>query len=313
MRLCILSGGNSYEREVSISSAKEIYKNLDKSKYNIEIIEIPKDGSLKWIEKLLFSPPDLVLIALHGGMGEGGQVQGLLECMNIPYIGSGVLSSALCLNKYMSKMIMRHSRIPVLDDVLIKNERDFIIYEDIINDMGYPLVVKPNLGGSSVCISIVKNQTELRAAAEKIFKLDDFALVEKYIKGNEVTCGILETPEGLSILPVLDIKTDRGFYDYDAKYVDDGTVISFSSLPEFQKSMICEISKKVFKILNCKGYGRVDMIVYQEQIIVLEMNTLPGLTSHSLIPKAASTENNSFSDFLDHIISYVKGISATEF
>lgn len=304
IKVCILAGGSSYEREVSLSSAEEIYSNLDRNKYTPEILEIPKEASTIWIKKLLESPPDIVLSALHGGLGEDGSVQGLMECMGIKYVGSKVLSSALCLDKHISKIIMRANHIPVLDDVLIKNSNDLNILKDLINDMGYPLVVKPNIGGSSVGISIVKSFSELEKAVNEVFLLNDYALIEKFVSGTEVTCGIIENEKGLQVLPVLDIKTARNFYDYNAKYKDDDTSISFSSLPKFLQAMIHEISKKVFILLNCRGYGRVDMIVHEEQIIVLEMNTLPGLTSHSLIPKAASMEMGGFSKFLDGLIEF---------
>lgn len=304
IKVCILAGGSSYEREVSLSSAEEIYSNLDHNKYTAEILEIPKETSAVWIKKLLDSPPDIVVSALHGGLGEDGSVQGLMECMGIKYVGSKVLASALCLDKHISKTIMRANHIPVLDDVLIKNSNDLNISKDIINDMGYPLVVKPNIGGSSVGISIVKNFSELENAVNEVFLLKDHALIEKFVSGTEVTCGIIENESGLQVLPVLDIKTARNFYDYNAKYKDDDTSISFSSLPKFLQAMIHEISKKVFLLLNCQGYGRVDMIVREEQIIVLEMNTLPGLTSHSLIPKAASMESGGFSKFLDGLIEF---------
>lgn len=304
MKIYILAGGNSYEREVSLSSAEEIFKHLDKNKYDAEILEIPNNHSNKWIETLLNSPPDIVLSALHGGIGEGGQVQGLLECMGIPYIGSKVMSSSICLNKHLSKNIMRFNNIPVLDDVLIKTLNDLVTYENIIYDMEYPLVVKPNMGGSSVGVSIVNDFDELKNAVNEIFKLKDYALIEKYIKGNEIACGMIEKDDHIEILPVLDIETNRDFYDYSAKYVDEDTGIKFSLLPEFQQSMIREIARKVFITLNCEGYGRVDMIVYDEQIVVLEMNTLPGLTSHSLVPKSVQGKGRSFSQFLDEIIEF---------
>lgn len=311
IKIALLSGGNSTEREVSFKTSDEMYKNLDKNKYNVEIIDIPIKPSNEWIIKLIQSKSDIVISALHGGEGENGTIQGLLECLNIPYIGTKVLGSALGLDKNLSKQIMRFNHIPVADDLFIKlnNEvgnfnNDIITYEDEINKMGYPLVVKPNNGGSSLGITIVNNPEELLNAINLVKQLKDDILIEKYIQGREVSCGLVENENGIEVLTVLDITSNGSFYDYKAKYEDEKTKIVFSTLPKFLQDMIQEIAKKVFIILRCSGYGRVDMIVHEEQIIVLEINTLPGMTSHSLIPKAIQAKGISYSNFLDSLIKF---------
>lgn len=304
IKIALLSGGNSTEREVSFKTSDEMYKNLDKNKYNVEIIDIPIKYSNEWIIKLIQSKADIVISALHGGDGEDGTVQGLLKCLNIPYIGTKVLGSALGMDKNLSKQIMRFNHIPVANDVFIKFNNDIRIYEDEINKLGYPLVVKPNNGGSSLGITIVNNREELLNAINLVKQLKDDILIEKYIQGREVSCGLVENENGIEVLTVLDITSTGNFYDYKAKYEDEDTKIVFSTLPKFLQDMIQEISKKVFIILKCSGYARVDMIVYEEQIIVLEINTLPGMTSHSLIPKAIQAKGISYSDFLDSLITF---------
>ncbi len=302
IKLGVLIGGDSSERDISIETAKEVLKNLDKNKYEIQEIMIDENNHNQWIRSLLDTPPDVVLSALHGGKGENGSVQGLLECMNIKYVGSGVLASALGMDKQISKMMMSINHIPIATDLFIKKEESIILYEEKINELGFPLVVKPNNGGSSIGVSIVNNFDALITAFEFIKNIPDDILIEKYISGREVTCGVVETENGIEVLTVLDISTEKTFYDYAAKYSDETTKIDFSTLPEFLQVMIQEIAKKVFCIFNCKGYARVDMIVHEEQVYVLEINTLPGLTSHSLIPKAATGKGMDFSQFLDLII-----------
>lgn len=304
IKVALIDGGNSTEREVSFKTSNEMYKNLDKNKYDVQIITIPNDNTNDWVMELIKSKADIVLSALHGGSGEDGTVQGLLECLNIPYVGTKVLGSALSMDKHLSKQIMQLYNIPVAQDVFIKINEEFKNYEDDINKLGYPLVVKPNKGGSSIGITIVNTKQELIKAIDLVKQLKDDILIEKYIQGREVTCGLVENKTDIEVLTVLDISANSTFYDYKSKYEDDTTKIVFSTLPKFLQDMIQEIAKKVFIILKCKGYARVDMIVHQEQIVVLEINTLPGMTSHSLIPKAIEAKGLSYSQFLDTLINF---------
>jgi D-alanine-D-alanine ligase len=297
-------GGISPEREVSLMSSRQIIENLDPEKYEIIPIEINSPGFKEWVKRLIEASPDIVLSGLHGGIGENGAVQGLLECLEIPYAGSGVMGSAISMDKAMSKLILRAAHIPVADGVFVRRFENLSEYEERVLRLGFPLVVKPNKGGSSVGVSIVKNMEELRQAADGIRLSDDDILIEKYLDGQEVTCGVLETEHGLEVLAVLDIGAANDFYDYDAKYFNEMTSVAFSRLPHFLRMMIEQIAKKVFTVLECGGYGRVDMIVKEEQVYVLEMNTLPGLTAHSLIPKAAQGIGMDFGAFLDHLIDY---------
>jgi len=299
-------GGDSTEREVSVMSSKEIMANLDGKKYEIIPVMIKPGDHAEWIRTLMDERPDIALSGLHGGIGEDGSVQGLLECLRIPYVGSKVLGSAVCMDKSMAKLIMRAKSVPVADDVMIGRRETLGDHEDAIRRMGFPLVVKPNKGGSSIGVRIVRDPALLAEAVEFVKSFGDDVMVEKYIEGQEVTCGVMETKDGLDVLTVLDIDAAGGdpFYDYNAKYFNEMTRIEFSGQPEFLQVMIREIAKKTFSVLGCGGYARVDMIVSEEQIYVLEMNTLPGLTSHSLFPKAASGKGISYGEFLDRLIAF---------
>lgn len=304
-KVCILFGGNSIEREISILSKEQLVENLDPYKYDVVQIELPVQKNSDWVKKLMYEKPDIVLSALHGGIGENGSVQGLLECLNIPYVGSKVMSSAISMNKNMSKIIMRANYIPVVDDVFISKNDDIIKYTEKIKKLGFPLIVKPNNGGSSIGVSIVNNYDELLLAITLVKDLKDDILVEKYIYGREATCGVLETDMGLEVLSVLDIDIQGSdkFYNFDAKYFNKNTKVGFSKLPAYLQTMIREIARKVFTILECEGYAVVDMIIFEDEIYVIEINTLPGLTNKSIIPKVAC-KKSSFEDFLDRLICF---------
>ena len=296
----IIYGGRSSEVDISLSTSREIIKNLNKDKYNIIEIFIPYELDNKWVLDLINNKLDIVIIALHGGIGENGSIQGLLECLNIPYIGSGVLGSAIGMNKYITKQLLKNANIKVANSLFIKN-KDKLNDIDLSN-LNYPLVVKPNEDGSSVGIKIVNNFEELIEGINKIRKLGQDILIEEYIKGNEVSCGVIETINGIEALEVLDIKSNSTFYDYDAKYKDNNTYIDVSSLDKDIVDKIKKTARRVFITLNSKDYARVDMIVNDNGIYVLEINTLPGMTSHSLIPKELNIKKISYSEFLDNLI-----------
>ena len=296
----VIYGGKSSEHDISVSTGREIINNLDSNKYNIVKIYISNDIDNKWVLDLINNKLDIVIIGLHGGIGENGSIQGLLECLNIPYIGSNVLGSAIGMNKYITKKLLEVSNIKTPKYVFIKN-RDKVD-KNMFRMLSYPLVIKPNEEGSSVGVMIVNNYRKLISGIKKLKKLGYDILVEEYIKGNEVSCGIIENGNDIEVLDVLDIKFNNLFYDYDAKYNDDKTYIDITSLDKDIVSNIKDIAKRVFISLNSKGYARIDMIVSDKDIYVLEINTLPGMTEHSLIPKELKLRDISYKEFLDNLI-----------
>ena len=302
----VLTGGSSIEREVSLWSGNAVLEHLDRNKYDVTVYEIPPDKDLAWVRKIVDNPPDIIVSALHGGIGENGAIQGFLDVLGIPYIGSKTLSSAVCMDKAFAKMVMRSNHIPVIDGVFMRKNEDMQDFEDKITELGFPLIVKPNSGGSSIGISVANDFDELEKSIDIVKSYNDDVLMEKYIHGNEITCGLIETENGLSVLTLLDISTENQFSNFKDKYEDSYDLVKFSAMPEYLQTMIKEIAKKVFTCLNCHGYGRVDMIVCEEQVYVLEMNTLPGLTSHSLVPMAIS-KDSTFGELLDKLISYERG------
>lgn len=304
-KLIILKGGNSLEREISLKSCENILKYIDKNIYNIKIVEIPENlkENMNWATEIIHFSPDIIFSTLHGGFGEDGTMQGFLDMLSLKYVGSKTFSSGLCIDKKFSKNVMEFNKIPILEDVFLKKEEDISLYENEINQIGFPLIAKPNRGGASVGLHLVYNMQELKNAIENIKNLDDDILIEKYILGQEVTCCVIEKNDGLYVLPLLDIKNKNGIFDFSAKYNEEGNV-NFSKLPNFIQKMIEEIAKKTFKVLKCEGYANIDLIVKEEEIYVLEVNTIPGMTEKSLLPKAIKLKEIDFSDFFNELIEY---------
>lgn len=304
-KVAILAGGSSVEREISLRSCKNIRAALDKEKYDIKIYELPKDRTTDWAREIIADPPDIVLSALHGGNGENGSVQGFLHCLGIPFAGSRVLSSALCMDKKMAKTVMSANYIQVPEDIYIKRGDRIIDHADEIRQIGFPLVVKPNRGGSSIGISIVYNTEELESAAENIIEeYDDDVIAEKYIKGREITCAVCEGEKGAEVMAVLDINKSGEMFSYEDKAMQGSPIGDISNMPVFLQDMVRAIAIKTFDVLKCRGYACVDMIVREEQIYVIEVNTLPGLTDISLVPRAAECLHMSFGAFLDRMITF---------
>jgi len=302
-KLAVLAGGTSFEREISLHSSKEIVKYLDKEKYEVNIITVPKEKDTLWIKKLTEFSPNLVINLLHGGDGENGSVSGLLNCLNIPSLGNGVLSGAVCMNKNICKSVLKMSGVPVCEDIFIKKDDNITDFEEKIKELGFPVIVKPNNGGGSIGISVTKNPEETKYAVENIIKnYRDDVLIEKFISGKEVTVVLVQKNNTAEVLPVLDIHPNGGFYDYNAKYIDASAKIGFSTLPEFIRKMIEDIAKKVFKTFECRGFCYVDLIVKEEQVYFIEVNTIPGFTKHSIIVRTLQALNVDIGDFLDELI-----------
>jgi D-alanine-D-alanine ligase len=300
LRLALLSGGISTEREVSIQSGEQVYAALDKEKYEITRFD-PKTDLARLVEAAAHI--DAALIILHGPYGEDGTVQGLLDLLGIPYQGSGVLGSALAMNKIVSKQLYEKAGIPVPADVIIHRHDRFNV-DDLVNRLGLPLVVKPVECGSSVGMSIVRAAADINDAVEKAFTCDDTVLVEAYIQGLELTAGVIGN-NVLEALPVIEIIPDQqhDFFDYEAKYTAGVTEeICPARIDAELTARVQAYAKQAHQVLCCKGYSRTDMILRDDEVFVLETNTIPGMTANSLLPKAAQAAGMSFSRLLDKLI-----------
>jgi D-alanine-D-alanine ligase len=288
----VLMGGLSPEQEISVITGNSVVEALKKKGLNALPIHVDYE-----IGKTLQSNPiDVAFIALHGTFGEDGCIQGLLEYFKIPYTGSGVMGSALAYDKLKSKEILKFHEIPTADyEVFYKNSN-----EKICRTQNLPVVVKPTNQGSSMGISIVKNENEWEPALKTAFTYSDEIIVEKFIEGKLLAIGMNE----MEPMPIVHIRPKSGFYDYEAKYTSGKTeYICPADLEENEVDQCRKIAKQVFQVLRGRGFPRVDVILDNEGTpFVLEMNTIPGMTPTSLLPMAAREMGLEFDDLAVEIL-----------
>jgi D-alanine-D-alanine ligase len=299
-RVALIVGGISNERAVSLKSGAEVRKALNPNRYTVSEYDL-KDSLPKLIADA--SKIDVALIILHGRFGEDGTVQGLLELLGIPYQGSGVLGSALAMNKRLAKKLFRLEGLPVAREWFLR-KGDQVDLESVATDLGWPIVVKPNNEGSSIGIGIVKTLPELAEKINEAFALDSEVLLEEYIQGREITGGILGNKD-LHALPIIEIIPEKqyAFFDYEAKYKEKASrEICPAPITESLTRLAQDYALRAHKALDLRGYSRTDMIIHGEKIFVLETNTIPGMTGTSLLPQAAQAAGLSFSSLLDRLI-----------
>ncbi|MEK3826013.1 MULTISPECIES: D-alanine--D-alanine ligase [Paenibacillus] len=292
MKVGVIMGGTSSERDISLLTGQEMIANLDRSKYKVIPIELNSKRDL--IDKS--DGIDVALLALHGKYGEDGTVQGTLESLGIPYTGCGVLASSVCMDKDMSKQLMRQAGVLTGDWLQVNRMQD--LSSVAVQHLTYPVVVKPNSGGSSIGTQIVHEPSALPAAVEAALAWDDSVMIEQYIEGEEITCAIVDG----KMLPVISIRANAAFFDYAAKYDDNGADEQVVQLPSELHQRVEAAALTCYNVLKCSVYARVDMLIRDGVPYVLEVNTLPGLTRNSLLPKSAAAAGISFAKLLDTII-----------
>ncbi len=298
-KIALLYGGNSFEREVSLKSAKEVHKALEANNYRVEKILVDKD----LVKKLQKTKADVAFIAMHGGSGEDGTVQSILEALQIPYTGSGVRASALAMNKTLSKRLFIEKGINTAPFLTVRFGAEADLARRIKNMMGFPVVVKAPSQGSTIGLCVVDNEKQLAPALDECFKLEQELLVEKFIKGVEITVGIIGNKK-LTILPTLEVTTKTGFYDYKTKYTQglSGHIIP-ARISAKQEKQAIEAAIKAHEALGCRGFSRIDFIVPKgKEPLILEANTIPGLTKLSLFPDMAKAAGIEFNDLINQFV-----------
>ncbi|OGJ06535.1 hypothetical protein A2192_01305 [Candidatus Nomurabacteria bacterium RIFOXYA1_FULL_35_17] len=287
LKVAVLMGGNSSEYDISLISGKEVLRNLSDKYIGVPIV-VAKDGN-EWLNNLLREKPDICFIAMHGLFGEDGKIQGMLDILKIKYTGSGVLASAVGMDKILFRKIMQAEGI-VVPKLTSK----------------FPCFVKPHNQGSSVGASIVRSKKDLKKAIKLVKKYSRQVIIEEYLKGTEVTCAVLgnEKPIALPVIEIIPLKGE--FFDYVSKYTESGSKeIVPARISQALTREVQDLAIRVYKAVGCRGFGRVDFILKDNKYpIVLEINTIPGLTPMSLVPKAAKTYGLSYSELLDKIIKY---------
>lgn len=319
----VLRGGTSIEHEVSMNSGALVAENIDRDRYHVHPVTITRTGEWEFEEdpgvflditealpKLREMHIDCVFITLHGPRGEDGRIQGLLDMLSIPYIGSGCAASALAMDKIRSKMIARQAGIPVPEDVVF-TERAWEADPDSLTarislELGYPCVVKSPWQGSSLGMSIPQSADELNAAIDDALSYGKQVIVEKFVAGAEYTCSVLDTHEqaGPMALPVTEIRpATKGFFDYQSKYTPGASVeITPAEMDDDLRREIQDMSVRAHIMIGCRGLSRSDMILGESGLVWLEINTIPGLTQTSLFPQAAEAAGISFTELTTQLI-----------
>lgn len=311
-RVAVLMGGPSREHEVSLKSGKKVVEHLHKEKYDVSPILISKNGHWEKEPKHLGNNADVVFIAMHGSYGEDGTVQSILDAERIPYTGSSAPVSALAMNKFLSgEHFRRHGLAVPLSFFVHKKEwkenRDGI-FARMKHYLSFPIVVKPNNQGSSVGVHIARNWDEFMEAMYDVFSVSESAIIQTFIHGMEVTCGVLDfgwAGSEYALLPTEIVPRSSHFFNFDSKYKEGGSdEITPARVQDYVLRDIQRTAIVAHKAIGAKGFSRTDMIVdVRGMIFVLEINTIPGLTEQSLLPKAALVSGISFEDLLDRIIT----------
>lgn len=307
MKVAVLYGGVSGEREVSISSGRCIIEALKKN--NHTVIEI--DFNPNNLTEIINLNVDMVFIGLHGKYGEDGRIQGLLDMLNIPYVGSDVLASALAMDKYKAKQIFEKNAIPVAKSMAynVANETNWDhLVAQINQEFQPPFVIKPNREGSTLGLTIVNDANQVQQAIKNASESDSIILVEDFIKGKEITVPVLGAIGEEKALPIIEIIPKNKFYDYESKYSEGGSEhIIPARIDEKLTKIIQEYAVKAHQLLGCKTYSRVDFILTEDEVpTILEVNTLPGMTPTSLFPDAAKAVGMSYEEMIETFINLSK-------
>lgn len=292
LKITVLSGGPSSERKVSLKSGQAVAGALRSLGHDVTLADIAPDHL-----EALSVPVDMVFIALHGSFGEDGQLQGILDDRGITYCGSGAAASRLAMNKVSAKAQFIHAGVPTPRFDVVRADR----VERVLHHWSAPVVLKPIAEGSSVDCELVRDPEKLEKALARLTKQYGQCLIEEYICGPELTVGVL----GDKALPPIQIRTKREFYDYQAKYLDDDTEYLFDiDLPPDVLRNVAALSVKAHQSLGCRDFSRVDWIIdaRTHEPYALEVNTIPGFTDHSLLPKAAARAGLSFAGLCQRIV-----------
>ncbi|TSB46885.1 D-alanine--D-alanine ligase family protein [Alkalicoccobacillus porphyridii] len=300
MKVAVLYGGISAEREVSLSSGKGIMNALKNRGHEVVAIDFHPER----LDEILNLEADIVYIALHGRYGEDGKIQALLDMLSIPYVGSGVQGSALAMDKAKSKLFFEHEGTRVANEqILYKydfNEQDFKL------SLKLPVVVKPNQEGSTIGLTIAEDMETLMNGIKQAFEFDQTVMLEEFISGKEVTVSVLGEQGEEQALPVIEIVPKNKYYDYEAKYAVGGSEhIIPARLSAEQTAYVQKHAVRAHQVLGCEVYSRVDFIVPEDETqlpVILEVNTLPGMTPTSLYPDAAKEIGLSYEDMVEKLI-----------
>ena len=324
LRIALLAGGNSSEREIALQSAAQIEQALDKTKYDVKVIDVyhrdwfytAEDGVRYPLDKNDFSLTvagvryefDYALIIIHGTPGEDGKLQGYLDIMEIPYSSCSMVSSAITFDKKSTKLAVAERGIRVAKEIFL-HRGEVVDADAIVEKLGLPLFVKPNASGSSFGVTRVTEKEQIAAAVEAAFAESDDVLIEEFIAGREMGCGVLITREKEYVFPITEIISKKAFFDYEAKYTagmsDEITPADIT--PEI-KEKLNAMTLEAYKACRCRGVVRIDFIVTPEgEPCLIEVNSIPGMSSGSIVPKQAKAMGISLGELFDLVIADTRG------
>lgn len=323
LRIALLAGGNSSEREIALQSAAQIEQALDKTKYDVKVIDIyhrdwfytGEDGSRYPLDKNDFSLTvegvryefDYALIIIHGTPGEDGRLQGYLDIMGIPYSSCSMVSSAITFDKESTKLAVAARGIRVAKEIFL-HRGDRVDEDEIVARLGLPLFVKPNASGSSFGVTRVTEKEQIAAAVAEAFKESDDVLIEEFISGREMGCGVLITRDKEYLFPITEIVSKKAFFDYEAKYTEGmSEEITPADITPEVKEKLNRMTREAYKACRCRGVVRIDFIVMPDgEPCLIEVNSIPGMSGGSIVPKQAKAMGISLGELFDLVISETK-------
>ncbi|MGC8802664.1 MAG: D-alanine--D-alanine ligase [Bacteroidales bacterium] len=320
-KVAVVAGGYSSEYPISVQSGQMLVNEVAKAGYEVYLVEISPQGWLVHltadeilpIDRADFSFQyknnvihfDAVVMAIHGTPGEDGKLQGYFDLLHIPYTCCGVMAAAVTFNKYACKLFARQIGLNTAESVLIQRS-DSIDPQIIFEQIGLPCFVKPAESGSSFGVSKVTNENQLQQAVDLAFRESNEVLIEKFIAGTEVTCGMIALPEGDLIFPITEVVSKRDFFDYEAKYTTGlSEEITPARIDESLAEQVRKATQKLYHALGCKGITRTDFIISDGKPYLLEVNTVPGMSPNSIIPKQLKTMGISVADMYDSILQNI--------
>ena len=323
LRIALLAGGNSSERDIALQSAAQIEQALDKTKYDVKVIDVyrrdwyhtAEDGLRYPLDKNDFSLTingvrhefDYALIIIHGTPGEDGKLQGYLDIMEIPYSSCSMVSSAITFDKESTKLAVAARGIRVAKEVFL-HRGDRVDEDAIVEQLGLPLFVKPNASGSSFGVTRVTEKAQIASAVEEAFRESDDILIEEFIAGREMGCGVLITRDKEYLFPITEIVSKKAFFDYEAKYTEgmSDEITPADITPEI-KEKLNRMTREAYKACRCRGVVRIDFIVMPDgEPCLIEVNSIPGMSGGSIVPKQAKTMGISLGELFDLVIEDTK-------
>lgn len=316
-RIAIVCGGDSSEMEVSLRSAQGLFSFIDKTNYKVWIVVIQKG---RWYvrldnektapidkndfsfnlegEKIVF---DFAWITIHGTPGEDGRLQGYFDLIDLPFSCCGVLAAAITFSKFTCNQYLKGFGVQIAESLLLR-EGQSISDKDVVETVGLPCFIKSNVGGSSFGVTKVKEESAIQTAIHNAFAEGPEVIIEAFMSGTEVTCGCYKTKKGAHLFPVTEVVSENEFFDYDAKYKGQVQEITPARIPDETRDRIQGITSMIYDILGCKGIIRVDFIITNEGIRLLEVNTTPGMTPTSFIPQQVSAAGMKMNEVMSEII-----------